>query len=327
MAATGCTIVAVWMLICRLFNPLEVLSTSRYTLSAREVQVDEGVIQEAVILEYNEDIWPALRDLWAGQRHYSCGRGVCTLSYDNSDYDLHDHQGYTTQKATTHKPPIGETSKTPRNQAHIGEALSDVAIVLIFFGSVSTVFFSMCMCICMDCKRRVARRWQRWRHGTIIDIEEGDESMMDRMKMVWRARYNPKTETVSFEKTNSQLPPPNLIDLTFLQTDAPSFGTPKDTPSFGTPLAPVSVPRRHLAPIDTSTPESAAPSFSRLLPMTISYIPNSQIDTPVSLNTPSSQHAEGFKTADTIQHGEDSDTWSAMEGSEDREVEIRNVYI
>jgi len=316
--ATGCSVVAVGILLCRFFNPLEVLPQSRYTLGAREVQMDEDVAGGAVILHYDEAIWPLLRNLWSGQNHYNCRNGICTIAYEDYGFDVDvisiEYTTITTTKRIIHH----STKRTIHNSS---KELSDVAIVLMFFGSVMTVTFLSCMCICMDCGRRCARRWSRWRHAEEYDLGGGEESMMDRMKMVWQARYDCKNDVVTLEKVDPN-PSSLLMDLSPPKFTPPTDLTPsRCAPPFGTPLAPVRPPNTPLHPIHSSTPDSALPSFSRLCAMTISNIPRSDIDTPVSLKS------ENFNMADTVQHGEQSSTWTAMEGSQDCEIVMKNVDI
>jgi len=319
----GCSILALGVMVCRLFNALEVLPESRYTIETFELQLDSDVSKKTIII-YDLDIWPLLRDLWIGQKHYLCQNSICTMDYIHMDSDM-DYESELVTGKSTNTVFAGNTTPLPLTAGMSDDAInttplpptagmSDVAIILTAFGTILTMMILFCIGVYLK-KRRGS--------GYEVNVGEG------------RARYDTKTGTVVLELSSeaesrsSSTNPMNTVPKGLIDVGLPP--EPLFRPRFAIPLVPNRMcspppnpptrsprtprtPRSPTSgppyPIATSTPCSGLEVVSVL-----STINETDFKTPSSL-----AYLDLARTADTIQHGEGSSTWTGKEDSQDGEI-------
>lgn len=175
----GCKFVAVALLVCT-FNALEFLDEKSYkvTFKTRVLQLDYFNGEE--YMNYDEEVWPLLEKLWMKDVEFNCKEGLCMQDSIILPSDL----------------PISTALPTHKSETSSKTKISDVAIVMSFFGSIITVALCFCLAICMDVKRKCWSRIKRcccccWRRRDEEDVVH-ERSMMDNLSRVLAAAATPE---------------------------------------------------------------------------------------------------------------------------------------
>ena len=160
--SVGCAFLALGILVCTEYNGLELLRDLELSTVTTELELknlDLTLYNNADMITYDDDEWPMLKRLWVRERVYTCQDGFC------KDEPHH-----------TPSPPLQWSTPAPATLTHSSNAISDVGIILIVFGSAITSILLYCLTVCMEWQRRCGRFVrQKYRACRGLESESEDE--------------------------------------------------------------------------------------------------------------------------------------------------------